>query len=401
MAIVQAMCPQPNGLRQWLRAREVASRAGVSVSTVKRHLAALRIAGQIVREGQGRATRYSLARSVPSSESQAGDVPRMADVVPWSSRARALRGWLQQPLGARPPVGYSRAFVDEYIPNQTSLLPASIAQSLAEEGRMQGQQPAGTYAQQVWGSFLIDLSWASSRLEGNRYSLRDTEVLFKRGTVDTDVDAVMLLNHKAAIEFLVEAVPEYGMSTAAIHHLHALLMQDLLADAAGLGAIRRKVVSIRGTAYIPLQAPSFLEDVFERIQEKARRIKNPVECAFFLWVNLAYLQPFEDGNKRTSRLAANIPLMLANCAPLSFLDVRVEDYATAMLGIYERCDASVAVELFAWTYRRSMAKYARQVAAVAGLSEIPMSDMADGRPRSNREEASNGGSGDCRHGFPD
>jgi Fic family protein len=90
---------------------------------------------------------------------------------------------------------------------------------------------------------------------------------------------------------------------------------------------------------------------------KAQHIKNPVEAAFFLWVNLAYLQPFEDGNKRTSRLAANIPLMLYNCAPLSFLDVDPRDYAKAMLGIYELFDVTIAVELFAWTYRRSIRKY--------------------------------------------
>jgi Fic family protein len=90
---------------------------------------------------------------------------------------------------------------------------------------------------------------------------------------------------------------------------------------------------------------------------KAQHIKNPVEAAFFLWVNLAYLQPFEDGNKRTSRLAANIPLMLYNCAPLAFLDVDPRDYAKAMLGIYELLDVTIAVELFAWTYRRSIRKY--------------------------------------------
>ncbi|MGJ7550520.1 Fic family protein [Pseudomonas alloputida] len=65
--------------------------------------------------------------------------------------------------------------------------------------------------------------------------------------------------------------------------------------------------------------PSLLDEMFGQVLDKARQIKNPIEAAFFLWINLAYLQPFEDGNKRTSRLAANIPLMLYNCSPLSFL----------------------------------------------------------------------------------
>jgi hypothetical protein len=69
------------------------------------------------------------------------------------------------------------------------------------------------------------------------------------------------------------------------------------------------------------------------------------------------LQPFEDGNKRTSRLSANLPLMLSNCAPLSFLDVEPHDYAIAVIGVYERLDVTLAVELFTWTYRRSIEKY--------------------------------------------
>ena len=103
--------------------------------------------------------------------------------------------------------------------------------------------------------------------------------------------------------------------------------------------------------------PTLLEEMLGLIVEKARQIKNPIEAAFFLWLNLAYLQPFEDGNKRTSRLCANLPLTLSNCAPLSFLDVEREDYALSVMGVYERLDVTMAVELFEWTYRRSNARY--------------------------------------------
>src|SRR5690606_14418703 len=94
------------------------------------------------------------------------------------------------------------------------------------------------------------------------------------------------------------------------------------------------------------------------VVDKAKLIKNPIEAAFFLWVNLAYLQPFEDGNKRTTRLSANIPLMLSNCAPLSFLSVETPDYAYAMMGVYERCNVALAVDLFESAYRRSVKRYA-------------------------------------------
>ncbi|RFU44718.1 Fic family protein [Paraburkholderia sp. DHOC27] len=261
------------------------------------------------------------------------------------------------PLTARDPVTYRRKFVEDYTPNESWLMPRDLAEELYRNGRLREQQPAGTYARKVLEQLLIDLSWSSSRLEGNRYTLLATEELFKLGTAGSDADAVMLLNHKAAIEFLVEAVPLQGLSTALIRNLHAVLMQDLLVDTYALGVIRKKLVNISDTVYVPSQVPSVLEEMLETILSKARLIKNPVEAAFFLWVNLAYLQPFEDGNKRTSRLAANIPLMLYNCSPLSFLDVQPQDYAEAMLGVYEFLDVSRAVDLFAWTYRRSMKKY--------------------------------------------
>lgn len=261
------------------------------------------------------------------------------------------------PLAARDPVTYRRDFVEDYVPNKNWLMPQELAEALYRDGRLREQQPAGTYARKVLEQLLIDLSWSSSRLEGNRYSLLATEDLFKRGTAGSDADAVMLLNHKTAIEFLVDAVPLQGLSTAIIRNLHAVLMQDLLADTEALGVIRKKMVNISDTVYVPTQVPSVLEEMLGIILAKARLVKNPVEAAFFLWVNLAYLQPFEDGNKRTSRLAANIPLMLYNCSPLSFLDVDAHDYAQAMMGVYEIRDVARAVDLFAWTYRRSIKKY--------------------------------------------
>jgi Fic family protein len=291
-------------------------------------------------------------------EATRATVHAIATVAPeWSAQARAVLDQLDRPLGARQHVTYQRQLVDGYVPNETFLLPRHLAEALAQEGGTQGQQPAGTYARKVLEQLLIDLSWSSSRLEGNTYSRLATERLFESGASPTDWEGIMLLNHKRAIEFLVDAAPVDGLTDGVIRNLHALLMQDLLADSAGLGAIRRKIVNITGTTYVPAQAPQLLEEMLARIVGKARLIKNPIEAAFFLWVNIAYLQPFEDGNKRASRLAANIPLLLYNCAPLAFLDVAQQDYARAMLGIYEFLDVTVAAELFAWTYRRSIRKY--------------------------------------------
>jgi fido (protein-threonine AMPylation protein) len=317
----------------------------ISHATIKRYLEALvEDEKKLTRTGQTRSTRYSLRK----------DAAQTAAGTP----AQALLDHLRLPLGSRDPVGYKRAFVDGYSPNASVLLPRELADELLAAGRLKGQQPAGTYARKVLEELLVDLAWSSSRLEGNQYSKLATEELFKLGEASGDTDAVMLLNHKRAIEFLVDAVPEQGLIVPVVRNLHAILMQDLLADAESLGAIRKKLVNIRDTSYTPSQVPALLEEMLDAIVARARSVNNPIEAAFFLWVNIAYLQPFEDGNKRTSRLSANIPLLLFNCAPLSFLDVDVDEYSYAMLGIYERQDPALAVELFKKMYERSIKKYA-------------------------------------------
>jgi fido (protein-threonine AMPylation protein)/DNA-binding transcriptional ArsR family regulator len=330
---------------------ELARKLNVGKSTTKRHLDQLINKGLVIRKGMGKATRYTLAEVSALAESLPQHYLKQA------SEAEQLLAYLNTPLTLRDITGYVREFVDEYIPNQTFLLPKPLAQTLMEEGRMAGQQPAGTYARKVLEQLLIDLSWSSSRLEGNRYSLLATEELFRSGTQAGDIDAVMLLNHKQAIEFLVDSVPQFGLTPALIRNLHSILMRDLLPDAASLGSIRTKIVNISDSTYIPLQVPTILEELFNEIIDKACQIKNPVESSFFLWVHLAYLQPFEDGNKRTSRLAANIPLMINNNAPLSFLDADPTRYAYAMMGVYEKRNMALAVELFELVYRRSIKKY--------------------------------------------
>jgi Fic family protein len=343
-------------------------------STVNRHLIRLVKAGAIIREGSGPATVYSLPATGARGAATTPTIPNQTDGVArqgptWGNTARALRAQLEAPIGLRTPVSYQRQFVDRYTPNESSLLPADLAVSLHEQGRLQGQQPAGTYARRVLEQLLIDLSWYSSRLEGNSKSLLDTRDLFLKGRSEgDDLDATMLLNHKDAIEFIVDAVPTYGITLPVVRNIQAILMNGLLANPASLGATRRTVVNISDSVYLPTQVPALLDEMLSAIVEKTRAIKNPVECGFFLWVNIAYLQPFEDGNKRTSRLCSNLPLLLSNCAPLSFLDVEPADYALAMLGVYERGDVALAIDLFEWTYRRSIVKYRAVLESMGALN---------------------------------
>lgn len=342
---------------------DIAAQVTASRATVNRYLVKLLASGEVTRLGSGPATRYtptSASRTMPPAAPASRQPPpvRLPVGFHFSATVTPLALALQAPIGTRTPVTYQRALVDDYAPNQSSWLPPSLAADLFAKGKTIGQQPAGTYARKVMEQLLIDLAWHSSRLEGNRKSLLDTRELFAKGRAPgDDLDAIMLLNHKEAIEFIVDAVPEYGIREDVVRNIQSLLMQGLLANPEAVGAIRRSVVNITDSVYVPAQAPHLLEEMLRLVIDKTRHTKNPVEAAFFLWVNMAYLQPFEDGNKRTSRLCANLPLLLQNCAPLSFLDVETADYALALLGVHEKQDVALAVELFEWTYLRSIRKY--------------------------------------------
>lgn len=352
---------QPGALEQALQ---------TSRPTINRALRDLQASGFLEKLGAGRSTRYratDAAKAALGTLPPAVHTPAGAGLLQWSPAATTLVNTLRAPLGTRTPVGFESSFVGSYIPNQSSLLAPQLATDLFSAGRSRDQQPAGTYAREVLEQLLIDLSWSSSRLEGNNKSLLDTKELFEIGeqTGPIDEDTLMLLNHKNAIEFMVDAVPTEGITMHVIVDLQSKLMKDLLRDSRDIGSIRRRLVNIDGSVYSPSNIPTLLEDTLKSIIDKVRHIRNPVEAAFFLWVNLAYLQPFADGNKRTSRLSANMPLMLYNCAPLSFLDVERTDYATAMLGVYEQRNVTAAVELFEFIYRRSIKKYSVLRASLA------------------------------------
>ncbi len=132
---------------------------------------------------------------------------------------------------------------------------------------------------------------------------------------------------------------------------------DLLSDPSAEGALRTEPVGIGRSSYLPPAIPALIETLFNTILVKAGKIRDPFEQAFFAMVHLPYLQPFLDGNKRVSRLAANIPLFRRNLAPLSFVDVPEADYTDGMLAIYELNDTTILREVFLQAYRRSAKRY--------------------------------------------
>ena len=232
---------------------------------------------------------------------------------------------------------------------------------LAAVGRPQiAGQPAGTYAKQILNRLLIDLAWNSSRLEGNTYSFLDTKRLIELGEEAegrAHLEAQMILNHKDAIEFLVSAADEIGFNRYTILNLHALLANNLLADPTAAGRLRYIAVGIERSTFHPLEVPQLIEECFDQILATAAAIADPFEQAFFIMVQLPYLQPFDDVNKRVSRLAANIPLIRGNLSPLSFADVPRRTYTDALLGVYELNKIDLLKDVFIWAYERSAARY--------------------------------------------
>src|SRR5207245_1173916 len=161
----------------------------------------------------------------------------------------------------------------------------------------------------------IDLSWASSQLEGNTYSRLDTLALIERGEIaqgKSAAEAQMILNHKAAIELLVESADDVRIDTHTFLSLHGLLSENLLPNPADEGRLRAHAVLIAQSVFRPLDVPQQIEERFRTLLAQANAIADPFEQAFFLMVHIPYLQPFADVNKRVSRVGANLPLIKAN-----------------------------------------------------------------------------------------
>jgi hypothetical protein len=327
--------------------------------TLQRRLADLADAGRIVKIGKGRAVKYRLAPITGESRTtQSQSAEAVGEIyVPLSPESAGIKAYVRQPRQQRRPVSYNLEFLEQYRPNQTAYLPEPLHAQLHTMGRSpMDHAPAGTFARDILNRLLIDLSWASSRLEGNTYSRLDTERLIEFGQAAEGKDALetqMILNHKASIEFLVQDADRIGFNPETIIALHALLSDGLLPDPQACGRLRRRPVEIGGSVYLPIALPQRLEELFAIILGMAAEIIDPFEQAFFAMVHLPYLQPFEDVNKRVSRLAANISLIQRNLCPLSFIDVPERAYVDAILGVYELNRIELLCDVFVWAYERS------------------------------------------------
>lgn len=192
----------------------------------------------------------------------------------------------------------------------------------------------------------IDLSWKSSEIEGNTYSLLETERLLKdkqTAAGKTKDEAVMLLNHKDAIDFIA-ANRDYvhPLSLRSIEDIHSILIKELGVDR----NIRQRLVKISGTNYKPLENDFQIKEAMEELCGLVNLKENVFEKALLALAVISYIQPFNDGNKRTARIISNAILMHSDFCPLSFRTVDSVEYKKAMLIFYEQNNISAFKKIF-------------------------------------------------------
>jgi hypothetical protein len=318
---------------------------------------------KVITTGSKRGTKYRIVEALgsgiranlPKLESETG----RGGTFPISQPAREVFKYVTSPLSNRINVGYQRSFLDEYRPNVSSYLNAEDKITLLALGQIENRVYIdGSFTQKAHDRLLIDLSFNSSRLDGNTYSLLDADRLIQDGAPAGGKhveETQTILNHKSAVEFLLEPNEQIRLNRFVIINLHAYLSENLLGSPAAEGRLRTRAmrVDIAQSVFVPTSIPHLIEESFEVILDKAGQIENPFEQAFFLLVQLPYLQPFEGDSRSVSRLAANIPLLRNKLCPLSFIDVPERLYIQALLGVYELADVSLLKDVFLWAYRRS------------------------------------------------
>ncbi len=192
----------------------------------------------------------------------------------------------------------------------------------------------------------IDFSWKSSKIEGNTYSLLETEQLIKnqqKAIGHSKEEAIMILNHKKALDYIGSNKKYFqSVSVAKIENIHSLIMDNLNVTK----NLRKSLVGITGTNYKPLDNEYQIKEALERTCQRVNEAKNVFEKAVILMLLIAYIQPFVDGNKRTSRLTGNAILQSFDSCPLSYRSMDEIEYKKAVLLFYEQNNISYFKKLF-------------------------------------------------------
>ncbi len=319
----------------------IASGYTVSLVTVKRALSDLVKHGILNIVGSGRATAYAV--SIVGRTWMAFDTHSYCTIEP------------DQRHGSRT---YDHTFFSElpqelFTEHELHILDAATA---VYHERIKGASPA--LQKKELERLIIELSWKSSKIEGNTYSLMDTEKLIleqKEAPGHDRAEAHMILNHKEAFQFVRAHRAHYQTVTRTnLEELHKILVQDLHIDT----GLRKKLVGITGSIYRPLDNVFQITEAIEALSSAVTQMCSPYAKAFLALLGVSYIQPFEDGNKRSARLMANALLLAHGCAPLSYRSIDEDAYREAILVCYELRVMSPLKNLFIEQYMFAAQNYA-------------------------------------------
>ena len=306
-----------------LASKEIHNRIepGISYATVKRLLSKLTSKSLIEQSGRGKGTKYSVSVSY--------EILLPVDVERYYAKEIDEREIKDS---------FNLFLISETLPS-ISLFTQEEKTSLdALQKRYERNiaNLAATEYKKELERLAIDLSWKSSQIEGNTYSLLETERLLKEketASGKTKEEAAMLLNHKEAIDFIVEH-PDYlvPLTVSKTEDIHSILIKELGVEK----NLRKRRVGISGTNYRPLDNEFQIEEAMQEMCELINHKENVFEKALLALVLISYIQPFADGNKRTARIVSNALLMHYHYCPVSFRTVDSVEYKKAMLLFYEQ-----------------------------------------------------------------
>lgn len=312
----------------------------ISPATIKRALSHLLDMGMIRSKGTGRSTVYHIR--VPGRVFANVDAQTYCEIEP------------DRRFGN---TGYNFELFPELPANIFSSAELVVLESATAEYRDRTREIPPDLEKKELERLIIELSWKSSKIEGNTYTILDTEKLIienKEAPGHDPKEARMILNHKDAFTFVREQSKRFQTPTRAdIEELHRILVKDL---SVGPG-LREKPVGITGSKYRPLDNAHQIREGLEALLATVERARTPFNKALIAILGMSYLQPFEDGNKRTARLLGNAILLAFDCAPLSYRSVEENAYREATLVFYELNSAVAMKRIFIDQYTFAARNY--------------------------------------------
>jgi Fic family protein len=313
-----------------------------SLATLKRNLATLIAENKILLSGKGKSSKYSIHPSydlfIPT------DLDQYFFLEIDERKIKRQFNWV---------------LVTNILPT-LSLFTAeenTLLQQYQKKYELNIQSLSANEYNKEMERLAIDLSWKSSQIEGNTYSLLETEILLKDKQTahgKTKEEAVMLLNHKATIDFLIgNKLYVTPLSISKIEDIHSLLVKELNVDR----NIRNRRVGISGTNYQPLDNDFQIKEALGLVCDVLNNKTNVFEKAMLVLLLISYIQPFADGNKRTARIVCNAILMDNGHCPLSFRTVDSIMYKKAMLLFYEQNNIAAFKRIFIAQYEFAVKTY--------------------------------------------